>query len=86
MGPGMAVAIYLTLWWTTFLAVLPLGSKSYAEAGLPVPGGGDPSAPIHPNLKRKVITTTWISAVLLGLVWLVLHFHLVKLPDFPGPH
>ena len=86
MSPGIAVAIYLTIWWTALLAILPLGSKSYAEAGLPVPGGGDPSAPVEPNLKRKFITTTWVSAILFAILWLVLHFHLVRLPSFPGPH
>jgi predicted secreted protein len=86
MSPALAVVAYLTIWWTVLLAILPLGTTSYAEAGEPVPGGGDPSAPINPNLKRKVFTTTWISAIVLGLLWLVLQFHLVRLPSFPGPH
>ena len=86
MSIEMGVAIYLTIWWTTLFAVLPLGVRSYAEMRLPVPGGGDPSSPVNPNLKRKFITTTWVSAILFALLWLTLHFHWVRLPSFPGPH
>jgi predicted secreted protein len=84
MGVEEGIAIYLTIWWTTLFAVLPLGSRSHAEAGLPVPGGGDPSSPVNPNIKRKFLTTTWVSAILFGILWVVLHFNLVTLPNLPG--
>ncbi len=80
------IAVYLTIWWTALFAILPLGSRSHAEAGIPVPGGGDPSSPVEPKLKRKFITTTWVSAILFAILWLIIHFHLVSLPTFPGPH
>ncbi|HZL01438.1 MAG TPA: DUF1467 family protein [Caulobacteraceae bacterium] len=86
MGIPTAIAIYLTIWWTALFAILPLGVRSHAEMGIPVPGGGDPSSPVNPNLKRKFITTTWVSAILFAILWLVLHFHLITLPRFPGPH
>jgi predicted secreted protein len=78
------VAIYLTLWWTALFAILPLGTKTYAESGIEVKDGGDPGAPVNPNLKRKFITTTWVSAVLWIALWLVVKFHLVSLPTFPA--
>ncbi len=78
-----AIAIYLTIWWTALFAILPIGVRSHAEEGKPVPGGGDPSSPVNPNLKRKFITTTWVSAIVFALLWLTLHFHLVTLPTFP---
>ena len=80
------IAIYLTIWWTILFAVLPLGSRSHAEEGIPVPGGGDPASPVNPNLKRKFITTTWVSAIIFAVLWAVLRFHLVTLPNFPGSH
>ena len=83
MSPITWFAIYLTIWWTVLFAVLPLGSRSYHEAGIKTPGGGDPGAPINPNLKRKFITTTWVSAVVFVLFFLVVHFNLVTLPDLP---
>ena len=76
------IALYLTIWWTVLFAVLPLGARSHAEAGIPVPGGGDPASPVNPNLKRKFITTTWVSAILFAILWVVLEFHLVHLPSF----
>jgi predicted secreted protein len=77
------VAIYLTIWWTVLFAVLPLGTTSHAEAGVD-PEGGDPGAPVDPKLKRKFITTSWVSAVIFVLVWLTIHFGLLPLPQFPG--
>lgn len=78
------VAIYLTLWWTALFAILPLGTKTYAESGIEVKDGGDPGAPVNPNLKRKFITTTWVAALAWGVLWLVLKFHLVSLPQMPS--
>jgi predicted secreted protein len=78
------IAIYLTVWWTVLFAVLPLGAKSFAEAGIEPPPGADPGSPVNPNLKRKFITTTWVSAVLFGLIMTVVHFNLLPLPNLPG--
>ncbi len=84
MTPFTAVAIFLTIWWTVLFIVLPLGVTSHHEAGIDLGDGGDPGAPVDPKLKKKFLTTTWISAVLFVLLWLVLHFRLVTLPNFPG--
>jgi predicted secreted protein len=56
--------------------------RSQAEEGIPVPGGGDPSSPVNPRLKRKFFTTTWVAAIAFGLLWLTVHFHLLTLPSF----
>jgi predicted secreted protein len=79
-----AVCIYLTIWWTVLFAVLPWGIQSHAEAGIDLGDGGDPGAPVDPKLKQKAFTTTWISAIVFGALWLVLHFHLVTLPNIPS--
>ncbi len=78
------VCIYLTIWWTVLFAVLPLGVTSHAEAGIDLGDGGDPGAPVDPKLKRKFITTSWISAVLFLAVWLTIEFHWVTLPPLPS--
>ena len=83
MSVTTGVAIYLTLWWTILFVVLPLGTVSHAEAGIDKGDGGDPGAPVDPKLKRKFFTTTWVSAVVFVILWLVLHFKLVSLPPFP---
>ena len=78
------VCIYLTIWWTVLFAVLPWGVQSHHEAGINLGDGGDPGAPVDPKLKKKFLTTTWISAVVFALIWLTLHFHWVRLPDLPS--
>ena len=78
------VFIYLTLWWVVLFTVLPLGTITHAEAGIDKGDGGDPGAPVDPKLKKKAITTTWISAVLFAVLWLVIHFRLVPLPNLPS--
>ena len=67
LGVFTLMAIYLAIWWTVLFADLPLGARSHHEAGTHPNDGGDPGAPVSPNLKRKAITTTWISAI----VWVV---------------
>ena len=84
MTLATGIAIFLTIWWTALFAILPLGTRTYAESGIEVKDGGDPGAPVNPNLKRKFITTTWVSALIWSVLWLVLKFHLVSLPPFPA--
>ncbi|CAN1501965.1 COG5454 Predicted secreted protein [Caulobacteraceae bacterium] len=84
MGIATGIAIYLTVWWTTLFAVLPLGNRTYAESGIEVKDGGDPGAPVNPNLKRKFITTTWVAALIWCVIWLVIRFGLITLPSMPN--
>jgi predicted secreted protein len=86
MGPITGIAIYLTIWWTVLFAVLPLGVTSHAEAGVDKGDGGDPGAPVDPKLKKKFLTTTWISAVLFAILWTVIKLHLVTLPPLPSTY
>jgi len=83
MGLTTSISCYMVIWWTVLFAVLPLGSRSYHDAGIKVTDGGDPGAPVNPNLKRKFFTTSWVSAILFGMLWCVLTFHLVRLPNIP---
>ena len=86
MGPITSIAIYLTIWWTVLFAVLPLGTQTHAEAGIDKGDGGDPGAPVDPKLKRKFLTTTWVSAVIFAILWLIIRFGLVKLPPLPSSY
>jgi len=70
-----SIAIYLIVWWLVLFSVLPVGAISHAEAGIKTPGGGDPGSPIDPQLKRKFIRTTWISALIFAPFWIAVHFH-----------
>lgn len=78
------ISVYLVIWWTVLFAILPLGVQSHHEAGIEVPGGGDPASPVDPKLKKKFLTTSWVAALLTFCVWAVLYFHLVRLPELPA--
>jgi predicted secreted protein len=78
------IFIYLVVWWTTLFSILPLGVRSHWEEGIDTPGGGDPSSPVDPKLKRKFFTTSWVAAIVTAAICLVLQFHLIHLPQMPG--
>jgi predicted secreted protein len=75
------IGIYLVIWWTVLFAVLPLGTTTYAEAGIEVTDGGDPGAPVDPKLWRKAFTTTWVSLIVFLVGFLAFHFHLIPMPS-----
>lgn len=83
MGLVTSIAVYLTIWWTLLFAILPLGVITHAEAGIDKGDGGDPGAPVNPNLKKKFFTTTWVSTIVFAILWVVVKYHLVPLPDLP---
>lgn len=65
MSITTAFAIYFVLWWIVLFAVLPWGIKTQDEAGEITPGT-EKSAPSDPQLKRKFIITSCVSAVILA--------------------
>ena len=81
MGPIWTLSIYFVVWWTVLFAILPLGVRSPAEAGVEVKDGADPGAPVNPNLKRKAITTSWVAAIVTGVIWAVVQFGLIPIPQ-----
>jgi predicted secreted protein len=86
MGPITSLAVYMTIWWTVLFAVLPWGVTSHAEAGVDKGDGGDPGAPVDPKLKQKFITTTWVSALVFVVVWLIIRSGVVELPSLPSTY
>ena len=82
MSVPMIISMYLIVWWTVLFAILPIGMVSHAEAGVD-PQGGDPGAPVNPKLKRKFLTTTWVSAVIVAVFVLLMHFQLLDLSKLP---
>ena len=62
-------AIYFVLWWVVLFVTLPFGVRSQHETGEGAPGT-DPGAPIASRMRRKLIWTTLISAVIFALAML----------------
>lgn len=65
------LALYFIIWWTTLFAVLPLGVRGQWEDE--VTPGTEPGAPQAPGLWRKALINTILSAVIFGLVMLVVN-------------
>ncbi len=71
-GLPTLLAIYFVVWWVVLFTVLPMGTRSHHEEEQAVPGGGDPGSPSGFSLKRKLWTTTWVAAIVFGLVVIAL--------------
>jgi predicted secreted protein len=63
------IVLYVLIWWIALFAVLPIGTRSVAEAD---PVSGWRGAPRQPHLLRKVIATTVLAAVIWGGCYLVI--------------
>ncbi len=68
---ALAVAVFLTIWFTVLFAVLPIGVRSQHEIGDITPGT-DPGAPTSPRLLMKAGLTTLVSIVVFVLLVVVL--------------
>ena len=62
-----AIFIYFLIWWVMLFTVLPFGITRNREEGK----GYDAGAPAHPNLKKKLLINTLVSAVVLGIIQLL---------------
>lgn len=62
-----AFFIYVLIWWVTLFTVLPLGVKRHEEEGK----GFDAGAPARADIKKKLIINTILSAVILGIIQLL---------------
>lgn len=70
MGPVSGVVVYLCTWWVVIFCVLPLGVKTDPAAA---------GAPLKPDIKKKFLITTVISAV----IWLVIDYLIhIRITDF----
>jgi predicted secreted protein len=69
MQIGSYIAIFFVIWWLSFVAVLPIGNRSQAEAG-EVVAGTDPGAPVVPRMLHKLLLATCVAIIATALlVW-----------------
>ncbi len=59
-----AFFVYFLIWWTMLFTVLPLGVRRHEETGK----GFDAGAPKKPDLKKKLVLNSALSAVILGVI------------------
>lgn len=80
MSLATSIAIYFIIWWTVLFAVLPWGVRSQHESGAITPGS-DPGAPAIPRLRRKLVWTTIVAALVFALWDVVYIYRLITLDD-----
>ncbi len=80
-----AVAIFFLIWWVVLFAVLPWGIRSQDESGEEVVPGTDPGAPAIPHLRRKLVWTTLVSALIFAGCYVAYVEHLVTLQRLMAP-
>ena len=68
-----AILVYVVVWWLVFFMSLPVGARSYHEAGEEVETGNVSSAPMKPRLWLKAGVTTLISAILTAIVYFLIN-------------
>ena len=83
IGIFTMVAVYIVCWWMVLFAVLPLGMSEQAQEK--PTDGGQWGAPANPNLKRKFITTTWVSALVWVFVMVLVYIGWMPLPPLAPP-
>jgi predicted secreted protein len=83
MSLSLALAVYFLCWWIVLFAILPLKIGPQ-----PKEGGSDPfaeasGAPQSPNIIRKFILTTIVSALIFTAIYVSFAFRIVTLDDIP---
>ena len=79
------LVVFAVLWFLTLFVVLPIGEVSQEEDGNVVPGT-PAGAPAEPRMKRKLLITTVIAAILTVIVCTVIISGIVTIDmiDFSG--
>jgi len=61
------IVLFAVIWFLVFLIMLQIGARSQADAGDVTPGT-PASAPADPQIKRKALIATAITAVLWAII------------------
>lgn len=72
------IVVYFLIWWVVIFAVLPWGVER-DQGGPEVTG---PGAPAIPRIKEKFLATTFISAVIWGIIALLIESDLISFRDW----
>ncbi|WP_136657029.1 DUF1467 family protein [Nitratireductor sp. XY-223] len=65
-----ALAVYFIIWWITLFAILPIGVRTQAEEQ-DVTLGTTESAPVKLQMRKKVLLTSLVSALIFGVYFVL---------------
>lgn len=74
MSLGWAIFTFINLWWVSLFAVLSLGNSNDRAVG----EHDYAAAPDAPNLKKKFLLTSLISALLTGLIAALMNTGIIR--------
>lgn len=80
MGVVSGIVLYAIIWFMTLFVILPFRMKTQGDAGETVMGT-PASAPTDPQLRRRFIVTSLISAVIWLVVAGIIVFEIITLDD-----
>ncbi len=83
MSTSLALDIYFIVWWVTLFAILPLRIGPQPEEGERDPIADASGAPYAPNIGRKFLVTTVVSAAIFAVIYVIIAFKLITLDDVP---
>ncbi|MDP6874956.1 MAG: DUF1467 family protein [Alphaproteobacteria bacterium] len=85
MGLVTGILIYAVIWWLVLFMVLPFGVRTVREEGGEVRQGEAASAPARPRIVLKMLVTTVISGLIMGLILAAMEAGLIDLRGYFAP-
>ncbi|MEC7491220.1 MAG: DUF1467 family protein [Pseudomonadota bacterium] len=64
--------VFIVVWWLMFFISLPIGARSYHEAGAQTEKGNVESAPMKPRLFLKVLLSTAFAVMATVLIYFLI--------------
>lgn len=82
-----AFAVYFIIWWLVLFLTLPFGVRNAHEAGENVELGNEPGAPVRHHMRRKMMVTSVLAAIVFAGVLALYSGRFLTLDDlwFIGP-
>ena len=82
MQPLSIIAIYFVVWWIALFAVLPWGTRPVAE---PDSLTGWRGAPANLAMRKKIIATSIVAAVITAAIYAAFYFDMLGLEAMDAP-
>ena len=75
---GYSITIFVS-WWLFLFMVLPIGVTTHSETDEDVHDGIEGGSPVHANIKKKMMITTFLTIGFVIIVGLIDYFDLIAI-------
>jgi len=75
---GYSITTFVS-WWLFLFMVLPMGVTTHSETDEEIQDGIEVGSPVHANIKKKMVITTFITIGFVIIVGLVDYFDLITI-------